>query len=201
MTDFDVELPIASLPDRYGVARSQVYTRLDALKQRDPSLTPLKRNRKAYANARLITALDAMHTFIQQGDTVVQAAKKALDLPLIGPDNPDDVERPENPVSPVSPVGLSYRTQDSSLVPTSDRPSDLARLADVLEARQSPPDLLNRYRALEEIAANGWELSTSEIAQLLGLKTLSGKEFKRHGFKFTRVGKVGTQSGWKVEKL
>lgn len=197
MTDFDVELPIASLPERYGVARSQVYTRLDALKQRDRSLTPLKRNRKAYADARLIAALDAMHTFIQQGDTVIQAAKKALDLPLIAPDNPDNFERDENPVSP---VGQSYGTQDSSLVPTSDRPSDLARLADVLEARQLPPDPLNRYRALDEIAEKGWHLPTSEIATLLGMKTLNGQEFERYGFRFIRMGKAGTESTWKVEK-
>ncbi|MDB9529929.1 hypothetical protein PN498_28340 [Oscillatoria sp. CS-180] len=33
---------------------------------------------------------------------------------------------------------------------------------------------LARYQQLEEIAANGWQLPTSELAHLLRLKTLSG---------------------------
>lgn len=198
VADFDIELPIASLPDRYGVARSQIYTRLDALKQRDPSFTPIKRDRKAYADARLLAALDSMHTLIQKGSTVAQAAQATLNLPLISPDNFEN---------PASPTGQSYRTQDdlSGIVPVrQDQSSDLARLADILEARQPEPpqpDLLERYRQLEEIAAHGWELPTNELAQLLGMKTLSGTEFTRHGFKFTRVGKIGTQSAWKVAKL
>lgn len=197
MTDIDIELPVASLPERYGVARSQVYTRIDALKQRDRSLAPLKRDRKAYADARLIAALDAVHTYIKTGDTVVQAAQKALDLPLTRPDNPDEFENLARP------VGQSYRTQDSVFLPAvqDTLASDLTRLADAAEAMVSQPDLLERYRQLEEIAAHGWELPSNEIAQLLGMKNLSGAEFKRHGFKFTRVGKIGTQSAWKVAKL
>ena len=80
-------------------------------------------------------------------------------------------------------------------------PSELALLVSAIAANQPPPDPLARYRQLEEIAAHGWELPTSELAHLLGLKTLSGSELERYGFRFVKVGKAGIESAWKVEKL
>ena len=184
----EIELPIADLPDRYQVSRSQVYARIDALKQRDPSLTPGKRGKKAYASPRLIELLDSLHVLIsQQGETLAEAVSRVLG------------EEPQT--RPVRPTGQPDRTQDGTLVPTGDRPSDLALLASAIAANQPPPDPLNRYRALDEIAAKGWQLPTSELAELLGVKSLSGQEFERYGFRFVRVGKAGAESTWKVEKL
>ena len=62
-------------------------------------------------------------------------------------------------------------------------------------------DPLSKYRALDEIAANSWQLPTSEIAALLGLQSLSGKQFERYGFRFIRAGKAGSESTWRVEKF
>ncbi|WP_346293991.1 hypothetical protein [Sphaerothrix gracilis] len=75
------------------------------------------------------------------------------------------------------------------------------RVRSEIAANQPPPDPLARYRQLEEIAANGWQLPISELAHLLGLKTLSGSEVKRYGFRFVKVGKARIESAWKVEKL
>jgi len=101
----------------------------------------------------------------------------------------------------MSPVGRPDRTQDSAIIPTSEIPSELALLASAISANQSPLDPLAWYRQFEEIAANGWQLPTSELAYLLELKTLSGSELERHGFRFVKVGKAGIESAWKVEKL
>jgi len=49
-----------------------------------------------------------------------------------------------------------------------------------IAANQPAPDPLARYRQLEEIAAHEWQLPTSELAELLGLKTLSGLELERY---------------------
>jgi len=38
------------------------------------------------------------------------------------------------------------------------------------------------------------------VKSLLGVKA-SGNEWIRGAFKFTKVGKIGTQSGWKVNKI
>ena len=184
----EIGLPVADLPDRYNVARSQVYSRLDALKQRDPSLVPEKRGKKAYVSGQLLELMDSLHVLIsQQGETVAEAADTVLNIP------------PQT--RPMSPVGQPDRTQDSAIIPTNEMPSELALLASAIAANQPPPDPLARYRQLEEIAANGWQLPTSELAQLLGLKTLSGSELERYGFRFVKVGKAGIESAWKVEKL
>ncbi|MGP1387862.1 MAG: hypothetical protein ACTS2F_30275 [Thainema sp.] len=186
----DTEFPVSELPARYDIARSQIYARLDALKQRDESLVPEKRGKKSYVDEKLIKLLDSMHVLIsQQGETVSDAADRVL-----------SVEPQTRPMSPMSPVRQVYRTQDTSLV-YQEQPSELAVLLSAIAGQQKQPDMLDRYRQLDEIAEKGWELPTHEISEILGLKTLSGTEFERHGFKFIRCGKVGSQSAWKVEKL
>ena len=184
----DAELPVADLPNRYNVARSQVYSRLDALKQRDPTLVPEKRGKKAYVSGHLLELMDSLHVLIsQQGETVSEAVDTVLNIP--------------SQTRPMRPTGQPDRTQDSAIVTTDEMPSELALLASAIAANQPPPDPLARYRQLEEIAANGWQLPTSELAELLGLKTLSGSELERYGFRFVKVGKAGVESAWKVEKL
>ena len=62
-------------------------------------------------------------------------------------------------------------------------------------------DPLYRYRALDEIAERGWQIPTNELAAILGMKNLSNETFVRHGFRFVRAGKAGSENTWKVEKL
>ena len=192
----ELELPMSALTERYGVARSQIYARLDALEKAGATVSPIKRSRKVYIPPPLLALLDSMHMLIGKGSTVKDAAATVL-----GAEPKTEIEQPS--VLSVESVGQSYetsQTEGNQIIPGSDRLEDLLKLALLLNQLQ-PQDELRLYRQLEDIAANGWVLPTKQLAQLLGLKTLSGKEFKRHGFKFTRVGKVGTQSGWKVEKL
>jgi hypothetical protein len=64
---------------------------------------------------------------------------------------------------------------------------------------------LSYFRDLEEAAANGWLLSTRELAQLLGVSprrlTSYGKYFEDGGFVFTRVGwRHGGEIAWRVSK-
>lgn len=62
---------------------------------------------------------------------------------------------------------------------------------------------LSDYEALERAYKNGWGLSTSGLAFLLGLspKTLiSHKNLSRNGFVFTRSGRNGIEIAWKVSK-
>jgi hypothetical protein len=68
----------------------------------------------------------------------------------------------------MSPVEQPDRTQDSAILPTGAMPSELPLLASVIAANQPPPDPLARYRQLEEIAADGWQLPTGELAPCWG---------------------------------
>ena len=58
-----------------------------------------------------------------------------------------------------------------------------------------------KYKMLDEVATNGWHLPSSELGAILDRKSLSGQEFELYGYKFTRMGKAGSESTWKVEKL
>ena len=67
---------------------------------------------------------------------------------------------------------------------------------------QSP---LAYLRDIEEAHQNGWLLSTSELAKLLGLspKTIAGygQEFSDAGFVFTRAGtRKGGEIAWAIKK-
>jgi hypothetical protein len=87
----------------------------------------------------------------------------------------------------------------------------VAALAELLHGRiahQQPtvappalPNPLSRFEQLQAIADNDWRPSTSELAEILSLTSLSGATFERYGFRFTRAGKNGSQSAWKVEKI
>ena len=55
------ELPVQSLPDRYGVARSQVFNRIKAL-----GIKTIKRKNKAYVNADHLALLDQLHKLLKQ---------------------------------------------------------------------------------------------------------------------------------------
>jgi hypothetical protein len=65
----------------------------------------------------------------------------------------------------------------------------------------APPNPLSQFEQLQAIADNDWRPSTSELADTLGLSSLSGATFERYGFRFTWAGKNGAQSAWRVEKV
>ena len=171
------EMPVASLDTRYGVHRSQVYNRLEAIKKRRDDLVPHRRGRKSYVSAELLSLLDGMAALIQQGSTTEEAANQVLGQLSNRPaDSPVDIRQ----------VGAS------ALAITTPEP----------EKPFSIDDTLHMLRALQELADNDWRLSSDQIAHTLELKALpSGDSFERYGFKFSKAGKNGTQTAWKIEKL
>ncbi|WP_371113874.1 hypothetical protein [Microcoleus sp.] len=64
----------------------------------------------------------------------------------------------------------------------------------------APRDPLENYKALEYAAEHNFILPSSKVLELAGVKP-HGTEFERGSFRFTRSGKIGGQSGWRVEKL
>jgi hypothetical protein len=64
-------IPITQLPSRYGIARSNLYTRL-----KDLGIEPEKMGKKAYVNAEQLRLLDALHEHIQKGGTTGAGALK-----------------------------------------------------------------------------------------------------------------------------
>lgn len=174
MTELD-EIPVSTLATRYSIHRSQVYTRLDALKQRDSNLVPVKRGKKAYITGHMLECLDGMAALIQNGSTTQEAADKVLgNLPPV-------VSRPVD-TRHVKDTGLAVTSQSEAPEP-------------------SFQELLAVLRGLQEVADNNWWLSTSQLAQVIGLRSLPSDEFERYGFRFVRAGRNGSETAWKIEKM
>ena len=184
-TEID-SLPVSSLPDRYGVARSQIYNRLNKL-----NLQTQKRGNKAYVNAQQIAQLDDIHQLITQGlslDEAVAQMQSNSDPPI----TPQD-----------SPTRQSHETSQDSLMRQSydlTGQLDLRGLLGAIAPQTQPSDPLALFRNLEDIAKHGWILSTSQLADIIGIKP-KGQTFDRFGFRFTRSGKNGSETAWKVEKI
>ena len=178
MTELD-EIPVSTLANRYSIHRSQVYTRLDALKQRDSNLVPVKRGKKAYITGHMLECLDGMAALIQNGSTTQEAADKVLGEVQSSP----VVSRPVD-TRHVGSSSLAIASQDEAAAP-----------------EQSFKELLEVLRGLQEVADNDWWLSTSQLAQVMGLRSLPPGEFERYGFRFVKAGRNGAETAWKVEKL
>jgi DNA-binding MurR/RpiR family transcriptional regulator len=58
---------------------------------------------------------------------------------------------------------------------------------------------------LENAAAQAKQLTTSQIAQLLGISkssvTKNQESFEYEGFRFSRAGRIGRELAWQVTKL
>jgi hypothetical protein len=183
-------LPVSALPDRYGVARSQVYNRIKVL-----GIETQKRVGKAYVDAAQLAQLDHIAQLIGAGKTLEEAAA------IILQGEPFTQPHKTAQDSPAT-VGVSSLSMPSALPPTD--PSALLHLLGAMAAATSPPpppSPLARFEQLQAIADNDWRPSSSELADILGLSSLSGQQFERYGFRFTRAGRNGQQSAWKVEKL
>jgi hypothetical protein len=176
-------IPVNQLSERYNLARSAVYKRMEVL-----GIRPKRVGNKAYITADDLLLLDDLHEFIQTGGT----AAEFLDMRGLGKNSP-----------PESSSGLSTG-QPPDIVRL------VAAIASEIAARFQPPvpdpDPLAYFEALERACQNGWLLSTSEISLLLDL---SPEEIRSYGTCFTEAGFVFTHAGyrargesaWKITKL
>ena len=177
-------LTIKDLEARYGVARSNVYNRINGLKEKGYPLEPEKRGAKSIFNADQVQVMDALDSHIKAGNEIASfaAAGGHTDLLRVS----QDTWKP------------SHRTQD---ITRGDESKMVGVLLGALASLQpTEPDPLANLELLERVAEKGWLLSTSQLAPLLGLKSLHGAEFCRYGFVFTRVGRNGAESAWRVGK-
>lgn len=181
-------LTIKDLETRYGVARSNIYNRINGLKEKGYPMKPEMQGGKSIFNADQVTVMDALDSHIKAGNEI--ASFPGAD----GVPSPSYVLQDK--------TELTYRTQDTP--PQFDQSLALALVMEALAGKlqdSQPTDPLVNLRSLEEACDRGWLLSTSQLAGLLGLKSLNGKEFSRFGFRFTRVGRNGVESAWRVGKL
>lgn len=188
-------LPVTQLPDRYSISRSVLYGRLS-----DLQIETERRGNKAYVDAQQIELLDRLHEHIQSGGTTAEFLVAAGLSAKQSAKQSGGHSKLSGGQSAEQILGQSDGLFDRQ-VGRQDSQMAIALLGDVLATRlAAPADPLANLKALEEACQHGWHLSTSQLAQLLGLKSLSGKEIYRHGFVFTRTGRNGAESAWNIKK-
>ncbi|MDJ0596090.1 MAG: hypothetical protein QNJ72_39935 [Pleurocapsa sp. MO_226.B13] len=184
-------IPLAQLPSRYGIARSNLYTRLKDLK-----IESVKQGRKAFVTADGLRLLDGLHAHLEAGGTTneflqqIGSNSNLATIPTAEPSVYNSMDAP------------NYNEPTISL-----QPSVLVGAIEAVVKRLIPNNRsrLNYLRDLEEAYEKGWLLSTSELADLLGLnqKTVTnyGQEFNDAGFIFARVGtRKGGEIAWSIDK-
>ncbi|WP_080806828.1 hypothetical protein [Halomicronema hongdechloris] len=182
------KIPVSQLPDRYRLARSAVYTRMDAL-----GIKPQKVGNRAFINSDQLRLMDELHQFLQR-----EGASTAEFLEMRGLSAGNGMTAPSS--SGMS-SGLSRVTPELvSLVSMV-----VSELLDRMQLTPSPPERLRNYRELEDAARHGWLLRTSDVAYLLEIPEAEvqrqGDRFKEAGFVFTRMGyRVDGALAWRVTK-
>lgn len=176
--------------------------RIAGLKQKGYDLEPEKQNGRNIYSADQIALMDRLDAHLKAGHPIAT-------FPAVSQDSLPSSYRTQDISSEIAVsqdrLQLSHRTQDNR----SDKMAGAASLIDAIagkvveiislnQAGLVAPDPLANLRMLQEACDRGWLLSTSQLAPLLGVKGLNGRTIERFGFTFTRVGRNGIESAWKV---
>lgn len=176
--------PVSQLPDRYSLARSAVYKRMQELR-----IVPDKVGQRSYITAQQLQLMDELHVFINQGGSAAEFIE-ARGLR----------QRPGN----------SGNSQSGSGSDLAVNPNDFGGMMGAfaeLMGRMGfgQPDPMKYFETLENAAKNGWLPSTSELAELIDLSPREiesyGDRFFEAGFVFSRAGyRKNGEIAWKVTK-
>lgn len=176
-------LPVNQLSQRYDLARSAVYTRMDAL-----GIKTEKIGNKAYINSAQLRLMDELHRFIQAGGNTAEfVAMRGI--------------RQNGQPPPSVSGGLSTLQPDLGGLISAVVSEVMSRI----QPSQPEPHPLEYFEFLEKAVRNGWEFSTSELARLLQLSPNEiqryGDRFQDAGFVFTKVGfRSHGEAAWRVTK-
>lgn len=124
-------------------------------------MEPEKQGGKSSFNADQLAVMDALEAHLK-ADKDIASFPSADGQPTLSPVLQDN-------------CGLSRRTQDTPTFGLIDFPNGIALRAATLLQPPPPADSFANLKAFEEAAQRGWLLSSSQLAPLLGLKTLTGQ--------------------------
>jgi hypothetical protein len=183
---------ISELRDRYGLkTRQSIYDWCKAAK-----ITLAKDEKKrAYATPEQIEVFDQLSEHLANGGTLKNFS------PILA----TTIETVNQPIdTSIDILETSIDTVNHAL----DTPLELSKVNDLVNLVQAianlttKPDPLSHHRALEEARRNDWILTSGEIERLLGVAIRTKGDYCERGcWRFTKVGRVGREQGWRVSKI
>ena len=157
--------PVAQLPDRYTLARSAVYKRLEVL-----GIQSLKIGNKAFINAEQLALMDDLHAFVKDGGN----AAEFVDMRGLAAQNSN------NPASTGQSPGQSPDQSSNLAIPGMNQ--GLMGMLAGFAANMRPSTPADKYRFLEEAVRKGWRIPSSELAKLFGVKAQDVEQYRQSGF-------------------
>ena len=190
-----MKLGVQGLCDRYGIkSRKSLYSRLEGL-----GITLAKDGNKSYATEEQVKLLDQQDEHIKNGGTIknfvpTTHAEITVDNTNQNPDISSIVE------TTLHNTQLSTQSESMQVLL-----GDIAKaVSSAIAEKMTPPDPIWYLERLEAARAEGWELTTSQVKELIGVKPSckkGEKTYKRGSFVFVKSGKIGNQTSWKVQKV
>jgi hypothetical protein len=186
-----MKLGVQELCDRYEIkSRKSLYSRLDGL-----GITLDKDGNKSFATEKQVKLLDQQDEHLKNGGTIKNFVPTTH--------------------AEVTVHNTSQNSDAASIIETTQHSTQLQvtpqLLGDMVEAvsnaiasKLTPPNPLWFLVELERARASGWELTTSQVKELIGVKPSckqGKKTFRRGSFVFLKSGKIGNQTSWKVQKV
>ena len=194
------------LCDRYNLATTKpLYDRRNALK-----MEFVKEGNKSYATEEQVALLDQQHKHIKAGGTLKNFVPTAIaEVTQVTVDNTPAQHTSDNGVSSI--VETARHTSELTTQHSIQSETTQVLLGDMAQAvanaiaeKMTPPSPTWYLAELERARASGWELTTSQVKDLIGVKPSckeGKKTFKRGSFIFVKSGKIGNQTSWKVKKV
>lgn len=168
-------IKISSLLERYNLTtRKAIYSRINGL--------GLELTNRGEITSEQLALLDQLHLFLSENPRNAIA---------------DFLRTTEVEVQPRAMAILDREEEDDSLLHTINLLSGLVEK--LIFGRGEVRSPLANYRELEEAATNGWILTSSIVAELVGA-TPHGEVFIRGSFVFTKAGRIGRSCAWRVSK-
>ena len=190
--------PVADLPSRFKLGKQAVYNRLEAL-----GIKPTKVGKRSYISATQLHTLDRIHAHINQGGSM--ANFQSLEISPLDVINKTSgrLTSAENSqeTSPVGAMNTSTGLVENNLEALVNLIA--AAVSQTISSTIPTRSPLWYMSELEQAEAQGWILTTSEIQQLIGVKPTVAKgtsTYQRGSFIFSKAGKIGSQTAWKVTK-
>lgn len=153
---------------------------------------------KSYVTSDQIALLDQLHKYLQTPNAVLS---NFIPLSTVQIDSPID-----------SPIDSSKNGHKSEIAAQSIDNQLLLELtarigramSSQLAQQLTEVNPLYRHEALEKAKELGWLLTSKEVQKLIGVKPKTKKgdnTYQRGCWLFTKSGKIGTQTAWKVDKI
>ena len=194
-----MKLGVQELCDRYNIkSRKSLYSRLDGL-----GITLAKDGNKSYATDEQVKLLDQQDKHIKNGGTIKNFVPTTHAEVTVHDTTTQHSQN--NDISSIVETTLhntQLSTQSESMQVLL---GDIAKaVSSAIAEKMTPPDPLWYLSRLETARASGWELTTSQVKELIGVKPSckqGKKTFRRGSFIFVKSGKIGNQTSWKVQKV